>query len=301
MRLSLGPILYYWPRERVFDFYEEAARWPVDVIYLGETVCAKRRELRLNDWLLLAQRLAAAGKEVVLSSLTLVAAASERMALRRLCENDAVRVEANDLGAVELLSRQGVPFVGGAALNVYNHRSLRCLQEAGLYRWVAPVELCGDSVRGIREQAVAEHDAPLPETEVFAYGHLPLAYSARCFTARYHDRAKDDCEFVCLSHPDGLLMESQEGAPVFRLNGIQTQSAAVCNLLDAWQEMERVGVDLVRISPQWQGTAEVVEAFAARRSGEDAALEGDEPYCNGYWYDQPGMLLTGSGTPASPA
>lgn len=28
------------------------------------------------------------------------------------------------------------------------------------------------------------------ETEVFSYGYLPLAYSARCFTARAEDRAK---------------------------------------------------------------------------------------------------------------
>ena len=49
MRLSLGPLQYFWPRERVLAFYREAATWPLDVIYLGETVCSKRRELSTRD------------------------------------------------------------------------------------------------------------------------------------------------------------------------------------------------------------------------------------------------------------
>lgn len=42
-----------------------------------------------------------------------------------------------------------------------------------------------------------------PEVELFAYGHLPLAYSARCFTARAENLPKDDCQFVCLNYPEG--------------------------------------------------------------------------------------------------
>ena len=47
MRLALGPPQYFWPRERTLAFYREALTWPLDVVYLGETVCSKRRELRL--------------------------------------------------------------------------------------------------------------------------------------------------------------------------------------------------------------------------------------------------------------
>ena len=66
--LALGPVLYYWSRDDLLAFYESIADTPVDIVYLGETVCAKRRSLRLDDWLALAHDFADAGKQVVLSS-----------------------------------------------------------------------------------------------------------------------------------------------------------------------------------------------------------------------------------------
>ena len=112
-RLSLGPVLYYWPRQQLLDFYARMADAPVDIIYLGETVCSKRRALRWDDWLGLARELRAAGKEVVLSTLTLIEAESELGYVERLCAQEEFPVEANDLSAVQL--RGGRAFVTGPA------------------------------------------------------------------------------------------------------------------------------------------------------------------------------------------
>ena len=57
MQLSLGPLLYYWPRETVFAFYRRMADTPVDIVHLGETVCSRRHELSLGDWLEVAAQL----------------------------------------------------------------------------------------------------------------------------------------------------------------------------------------------------------------------------------------------------
>lgn len=288
MRLSLGPLQYLWPRERVLAFYREAAGWPIDVVYLGETVCSKRRELAARDWLDLAEALAGAGHEVVLSSLALLEAESELAALERLIGNGRFRIEANDLSAVQLCREQRVPFVAGPSLNIYNHRALALLIEDGLFRWVPGVEQGRSLLAGMRA-AVAAAGGRMPELEVIAWGRLPLAWSARCFTARAHDIGKDDCGFRCIEHPDGLPLATREGQPLLTINGVQVQSEAVCDLGPELPELRELQVDLLRLYPQATGMEEIVRRF---RSALD---EGSVPVragaVNGYWHGQAGMSV----------
>ncbi|HAQ72624.1 MAG TPA: U32 family peptidase, partial [Pseudomonas sp.] len=253
MKLSLGPVLFYWDRQQTLDFYADMASLPLDVIYLGETVCSKRRAMSLDDWIGLGRDLAQeSSAQIVLSGLTLVEAASELSGLRRLCDNGELLVEANDMGAVQYLSEKRLPFVGGPALNLYNGYALAELVGSGMCRWVPPVEISGAMIRDARAQ-LATLDVAMPELEIFAYGHLPLAYSARCFTARAENRPKDDCQFCCQNYPEGIPLLSQEGEALFTINGIQTMSASVSNLLADYPALEASGADLLRLSPRAAG------------------------------------------------
>jgi collagenase-like PrtC family protease len=281
MRLTLGPLQYFWPREQVLAFYRAAATWPVDVIYLGETVCSKRREMRTRDWIALAEELAGSGREIVLSTLALLEAESELSSLARLVDA-RFRIEANDMSAVQLLRERGLPFIGGPTLNVYNHATLRLLREDGLQRLVLGVE----HGRALVEEFRASGE-PLPELEIAAWGRLPLAYSARCFTARALDLAKDDCGFRCIEHPDGLPLASREGAPFLTINGIQVQTSGRCDLGPELDELREAGIGLLRLYPQAVGMADVVERFRkAIDCGIAPARAGEE---NGYWHGTAGM------------
>jgi collagenase-like PrtC family protease len=290
-RLSLGPVPYYWPRETLLDFYARIAASPVDIVYLGETVCSKRRSLKHADWVELAANLQAAGKEVVLSTLTLLEAGSELGSLRRLCEEQGFMIEANDMSAVQLLSGDNA-FVTGPAVNIYNSRTLSMLAGLGLQRWVLPVELSRDTLAAIQSERPVG-----VETEVFAYGRLPLAWSARCFTARAHNLPKDDCQFRCLDYPDGLLLSTREDEPFLVLNGIQTQSARTLNLIGELDDLIALGVDVLRISPQSRHTEAIIEAFHAclqDRAGISGAITELGKFqpagsCNGYWHGDAGM------------
>ncbi|MDQ1314817.1 MAG: O2-independent ubiquinone biosynthesis protein UbiV [Pseudomonadota bacterium] len=289
MNLSLGPLLYYWSHDDTLAFYEEAKRWPVARVYLGESVCSRRHLLRLPDWLDLAEQLAAAGKEVVLSTQTLIESESDLKMLRRIVSDGRFLVEANEWGAVRLLSDAGVPFVAGPTLNVYNHETLDVLAGLGAKRWLPPVEMsCVDLT------ALLEHAPAGIETEVFAYGRLPLAYSARCFTARHYNLPKDDCQFRCLDHPDGLALATREGEPFLTLNGIQTQSAGVYTLLGELPALRKLDIASLRLSPQSRHMGRVVEAFQATIMGEAGAADGLQrimpgPPVDGYWHGRAGL------------
>ena len=293
MKLSLGPLLYYWPRNRVIDFYRQAAAWPVEIVYLGETVCSRRHELRLADWLDIAGLLAVAGKEVVLSTQALIESESDLKTLRRIASNDLFDIEANDMGAVRLAN--GRPFVAGPHINSYHGDMLEILAEAGARRWVLPIELSGKRLR----QLLAQKPHGL-ETEVFSYGRLPLAFSSRCFTARRYNLPKDDCQFKCLGHAHGISLHTREGQPFLTLNGIQTQSSSVHNLIGHVGEMHDMGVDVLRISPQQEDTGEILEHFRAATAGEAIRPEDLQPYlldtaCDGYWHAQAGLANIGLG------
>ena len=288
MKLSLGPVQYYWSREDLQDFYRQVADMPVDIVYLGETVCSKRRLFRFDDWMHTARMLHQAGKEVLLSTMALLEAESELKTLRRICANGEFEVEANDMAAVQLLSAAGLPFVAGPTVNIYNAETLQVLANAGLKRWVPAVELGRETLEAIVQ------DAPEPvKTELFAWGRMPLAMSARCYTARAYDLPKDDCQYRCLDHADGLTLRTREGEPFLAINGIQTQSALTCNLLPEVGEIGRTGVDVLRISPQSNHTGRVVQAFAEalQRGGDTPDLQRLMPVggCDGYWHGEAGM------------
>ncbi len=288
-RISLGPVQYYWSRDELKDFYSRVADSPVDVVYLGETVCSKRRLFRFEDWMQTAQELAEAGKEVVLSTMALLESESELKTLRRICDNGRFRVEANDMAAVQLLSAAGLAFVTGPTVNIYNSRSLKLLAAKGLYRWVMPLELSKSTLQAIMS------DAPEGvETELFAYGRMPLAMSARCYTARAHKLPKDDCQYRCLDDPDGLTLRTRENEAFLAINGIQTQSAQTHSLLSELEDIKSLGVDLVRISPQSRHTMKIIQAFHQVLNGEridSNSLDKLMPVgpCDGYWHGVAGM------------
>ncbi len=291
MQIALGPLQYYWSRETTLNFYEAIGSTAIDVVYLGEAVCSRRHELRLADWLDIGVRLQRASKQVVLSTQVLLESGAEVSTMHKIASNGDFLVEANDMGAVQCLTGK-VPFVAGPHLNIYNLPTLQWMTELGASRWVMPLEMKRSDL------AVLQAGRPAGlQTEVFAYGRMPLAFSARCFTARHRNLPKDDCHFSCLEHPDGLMLRTREQQEFLVLNGTQTQSAKVYNLVDAMADMQTLGVDLVRLSPQSQNMTDIIAIFDAARSGAltpDEALARLQPLmpdhgCNGYWHGQPGL------------
>ncbi|MBF8270912.1 MAG: peptidase U32 [Magnetococcales bacterium] len=295
MRISLGPCQFDWGKNALKDFYRRMAfETPVDILYIGEVVCSKRQSLTPEEMVDLARELGPSGKEVVFSTLGLVMNAGEEDLLYRMAvaaRSGGWWLEANDMGGIAV--GEGRPMVAGPHITTYNPETVVFLQRVGVRRVVFPVELSalamGDMIR--------RHGGEV-ETEIFAYGKLPLTFSARCYTARAFRYSKANCQFKCGDFADGMTMRTQEGVPFLAINGTQTMSHRVYNLVDETDRLEAMGVGVVRLSPQSLGMAEIVavwkDRLQRRMSGGEAfrrllELNGGEPFCNGYFNGRPGL------------
>ena len=130
-----GPLQYYWPRNSVFAFQKPWPTRPWTRSILGETVCSRRHELRLSDWLGLARHLQGKGKRVVMSSQVLLESGSDVAWLHKLAANGEFTVEANDMGAVRTCLAGKQPFVAGPHLNLYNPSPCNGWPRLGASRW----------------------------------------------------------------------------------------------------------------------------------------------------------------------
>lgn len=281
MQYSLGPLLYCWKKNEVFDFYQNVAESQIPLVYLGEVVCSRRRELTNKDYLFLAHMLKESGKKVVLSTMALVENQSEITEMTKLINNGDFMIEANDMAAVHLAHEQKLPFVSGCEINHYNLASLKLLHQLGMVRFVMPVELSKQWLTDV----IGDDKTQLGfEVEVTGYGYLPLALSARCFTARHLNLPKDKCETACKNYSKGIVAQTQDSHELLRLNGIQTQSATVINLQPFSSDMDAMGVDYFRVLPNSFESIDMVNKFMNKDNPQILSSS-----CNGYWLGDAGM------------
>jgi collagenase-like PrtC family protease len=182
------------------------------------------------------------------------------------------------------------PAVTGAFLNVCNTAAANIMARHGIERMVLPYELSLQSIASVASGCTAA-------TEVVVHGHIPIAISRTCLTARSLGSSRQKCGRVCQRYSEGMVLEAQN-QPLFRIEGPQTLSAATHCLVEYLSQLERAGVDTVRILPQWNHTASVVRIYRdvldGRMQRRDAReeLEALSPQglCNGWLLGKAGWM-----------
>ncbi|MBR0842024.1 U32 family peptidase [Bradyrhizobium liaoningense] len=291
MQLSLGPVLYNWAPERWRDFYFRIAdEAPVDVVSVGEIVCSKRSPFFAEHLPEVIERLQGAGKQVLLGSLILMSLRRERRQTEELCAAEDALVEVNDLTCLK--SIKGRPHAIGPYVNIYNETSAAFHVRQGAARICLPPEL------PISSAAVIAAAVPQAVIEIFAFGRVPLAISARCYHARLHKLSKDNCRFVCEKDPDGLALKTLDQQEFLTINGVQTLSHACTNLVGDIGALREAGIGALRLSPQDCDMVDVVRTFRdvldGREDAEGASRHLSDVYpgvafANGFLRGQPGF------------
>ena len=295
--LTLGPVLFNWSADKWRDFYFHIAdEADVDCVHLGEVVCSKRLpffEPVIPD---VIERLQGAGKEVVMSTLALIMTRREMGIVRDIAAIDDLLVEANDVSSAALLT--GKPHVIGPFINIYNEGTLRFFARQGASRICLPVELPSTTLKALADACLGDG----PELEVMVFGRLPLAVSARCYHARAHELHKDNCQYVCAEDTDGMELDTLDGDPFLAVNGTQTLSYTCNNLISELADMQGMGINRFRLSPQdidMAGVARVYRKVLDRKLSHTEGFENLEDladgllFSNGYFHDQEGgKMLT---------
>ncbi|WP_027835417.1 ubiquinone anaerobic biosynthesis protein UbiV [Maritalea myrionectae] len=291
-QLTLGPVQYNWAPEDWRDFYFRIAdETPIHTVFLGEVICSKRAPLYDNQLPDVVERLHDAGKEVVFSTLSEVTTDIDRRLVKRVAISEGFPIEANDVSALQQMGQD--PHYIGPLMNCYNEEALAVYAENGAKSICLNPEMPKVGIAELAE-AAKPYDVAL---EVQVYGRMSLALSARCYHARAHNRTKDSCLFVCDQDPDGMRLDTLEGDEFLTVNGIQTQSHSILNLVECLDELQEIGINRLRISPQSIGTFTAISAFddvlrdkispseALKKMRDDRV---DAPFSNGFFYQRPG-------------
>lgn len=297
-KITLGPLLFHWPTDKMVDFYARISdEAEVDTVYLGEVICSKRIALFEKSYDAIRDRLLRAGKKVVFSSLAEVAIKLDRKHVAAICARTDSEIEANDASALTHLKGRG--FRIGQLFNCYNVGTLDYLAKAGATHVTVPVEMRAAGIAALAKRA-GELGIGI-ETQVF--GRAPLALSVRCYSARAHDRHKDNCKFVCNQDPDGLDLYSLDNQSFFTINGIQTLSRNFLSLAGEVEALIGMGVTHLRLSPHTGDMVRVAAAFKALAEGrigvdeaqtELAAAQPEAAFSNGFFHAAPGHQRVGA-------
>ncbi|MFH1805175.1 MAG: U32 family peptidase [Pseudomonadota bacterium] len=296
-KLVMGPVLFHWDAQVKLDFYARMAdEADIDVVHVGEVVCSKRMpffDKHLPD---VIERLHRGGKQVVVSTLALVMGGREAEMIRDVTamadDMPGVLIEANDMSAAGLLA--GHPHSIGPFVNVYNEGTLRHFARRGAVRVGLPWELPMESV-----QILCAHRGAV-EIEMQVFGRVPLAISARCYSARAQGLHKDGCRYVCGDHCDGMDVDTLDGEAFLAVNGLQTLSHSYLDLSGDIAALQQAGVGVFRLSPHSFDMVTIAgmyrQVIDGKITSEDLQdrlfdLCGDIDLANGFLHGKPGAIF----------
>jgi collagenase-like PrtC family protease len=260
MRISLAPISGRYDADTIVGFYREAASCPdIARAYLGEMFCAKRM-LPIDAYAEAVKVLEDGGKQAVFATMALPAGEPDLDAAARYVERVDI-VEVNNLGYIPWL-KENFPakhLIAGPMCNLYNRDDLEIVRDWGCSEVSLRIDLMPESITDLSQSGI------LP-VEVFLHGRPPLAFSWRCYAARFAGRPAGSCGRVCQTQ-NGLVLRNLEGEDGFVVDGPAVLSGQVVSTAEQAQDYVRSGAAFGRLWLEPGEVAPIAAIYAALLEG----------------------------------
>ena len=265
MRLSVAPISGHYDAAGIVAYYEEAASSPhVDRAYVGELYCPKRL-IPMRAFEQALGILEDAGKEAVFSTLALPAGEADFDAAAPYVER-ANAVEVNNLGFVPWIREifPGKTMLAGPICNLYNRGDLEIARDWGCSGVSLHIDLMPETILDLCGSGI------LP-AEVFLHGRPALAFSWRCYAARFAGKPANACGYVCREQ-DALVFKNLEGDDGFVVDGPAVLSGQVVSTAEQLRDYVQAGAAFGRLALAPGEIAHVASTYSALLAG-DTSLE----------------------------
>ena len=185
--------------------------------------------------------------------------------LRKLKEGGVKDLVLTNLGQIPLVQKLDFNLHGDFGLNVMNSQSVKELRQMGLQSCTLSFEM---NLAQIRDMSLGI------DSQIIAYGRLPLMITENCITKRHGDGCARDGR-ACAGSNNAIVDKTGRSFPILRENHCRSTlyNAEKLWLADKMDELESLGLRWLRLNFTTENTKEIETVIKAYQAGAGSMPE----------------------------
>lgn len=170
-----------------------------------------------------------------------------------------------NLGQIPIVQKMGFTLHGDFGLNVMNSQAVKELRGLGLSSCTLSFEM---NLAQIRDMSLGM------DSQIIAYGRLPLMITENCITKRHGDGCARDGR-ACAGRNNSIIDKTGRAFPIRRENGCRSTlyNAEKLYLADKLEELDGLGLRWLRLNFTTENPREIEAVIQAYQTGAGALPE----------------------------
>ena len=185
--------------------------------------------------------------------------------LRRLKDAGITDLALTNIGQIHLVRDLGFTLHGDFGLNIMNSQSVKELRQMGMQSCTLSFEM---NLAQIRDMSLGL------DSQIIAYGRLPLMITENCITKRHGDGCARDGR-ACSGNNNAIVDKTGRTFPILRENHCRSTlyNAEKLWLADKMGELEHLGLRWLRLNFTTENTREIEAVIQAYQTGSGSMPE----------------------------